>query len=225
MVECLALIEPLDLRVLIEHAVALAILRSSPWLKSLAILSEIGYTRLNYSGIATHFGEPSMRLTTKGRFAVTAMIDLALRQQAGPVTLAGISQRQGISLSYLEQLFGKLRRHELVDSMRGPGGGYTLARVARNITVADIIYAVDEPLDATNCGGKQDCNRGVDGRQGKCMTHELWSTLNQKMVEYLDSVSLQDLVDQQRMRDLQEGSQSAPVRLERSSKSACPVAA
>lgn len=167
-----------------------------------------------------------MRLTTKGRFAVTAMIDLALRQQSGPVTLAAISQRQGISLSYLEQLFGKLRRHELVDSMRGPGGGYTLARVARNITVADIIYAVDEPLDATNCGGKQDCSRGSDGRQGKCMTHELWSTLNQKMVEYLDSVSLQDLVDQQRMRDLQEGAQASPVRLERSGKSSgCQVAA
>src|SRR3546814_4588496 len=90
-----------------------------------------------------------MRLTTKGRFAVTAMIDLALRHQSGPVTLAAISSRQNISLSYLEQLFGKLRRHELVDSMRGPGGGYSLGRLARNITVADIIFAVDEPLDAT----------------------------------------------------------------------------
>jgi Rrf2 family iron-sulfur cluster assembly transcriptional regulator len=87
-----------------------------------------------------------MRLTTKGRFAVTAMIDLALRQQQGPVTLAGISQRQKISLSYLEQLFGKLRRHELVESTRGPGGGYTLARQATAISVADIIFAVDEPL-------------------------------------------------------------------------------
>jgi Rrf2 family iron-sulfur cluster assembly transcriptional regulator len=145
-----------------------------------------------------------MRLTTKGRFAVTAMIDLALRQHSGPITLSAISQRQNISLSYLEQLFGKLRRHELVDSVRGPGGGYTLARLARNITVADIIFAVDEPLDATNCGGKTDCTNGTDGRPGICMTHELWASLNRTMVDFLDSVSLQDLVDQQRMRQLQE---------------------
>ncbi|AZV93365.1 Fe-S cluster assembly transcriptional regulator IscR [Kerstersia gyiorum] len=164
-----------------------------------------------------------MRLTTKGRFAVTAMIDLALRQHSGPVTLAAISQRQNISLSYLEQLFGKLRRHELVESMRGPGGGYSLARVARKVTVADIIFAVDEPLDATSCGGKRDCSSGKDGRSGKCMTHELWSTLNRKMVDYLDSVSLQDLVDQHRMRMLQEASQEAEhgvataVRVEKSS--------
>src|SRR5690554_4539439 len=159
-----------------------------------------------------------MRLTTKGRFAVTAMIDLALRQQRGPVTLATISERQNISLSYLEQLFGKLRRHELVDSMRGPGGGYSLARLARNITVADIIFAVDEPLDATNCGGKQDCKVGSNGSPGKCMTHELWTTLNRKMVDYLDSVSLQDLVDQQRMRLLHEANQAqATVRVDRAS--------
>ena len=150
-----------------------------------------------------------MRLTTKGRFAVTAMIDLALRQQGGPVTLSAISQRQTISLSYLEQLFGKLRRHELVESVRGPGGGYTLARLARNITVADIIFAVDEPLDATNCAGKTDCTSGTDGRPGICMTHELWSTLNRKMVDFLDSVSLQDLVDQQRMRQLQDATAAA----------------
>lgn len=152
-----------------------------------------------------------MRLTTKGRFAVTAMIDLALRQHSGPVTLSSISQRQNISLSYLEQLFGKLRRHELVDSMRGPGGGYSLAKLARTVTVADIIFAVDEPLDATDCGGKQDCSRGTDGKVGKCMTHELWTTLNHKMVEYLDSVSLQDLVDQQRMRDLQAANTARSV--------------
>jgi Rrf2 family transcriptional regulator, iron-sulfur cluster assembly transcription factor len=141
-----------------------------------------------------------MRLTTKGRFAVTAMIDLALRQDQGPVTLAGISQRQRISLSYLEQLFGKLRRHEIVESVRGPGGGYNLARRAGEVTVADIIIAVDEPLDATQCGGKGSCE-GTKQNDGHCMTHELWSTLNQKMVEYLDSVSLQDLVDQQRSRE------------------------
>ena len=150
-----------------------------------------------------------MRLTTKGRFAVTAMIDLALRQHSGPVTLATISKRQNISLSYLEQLFGKLRRHELVESMRGPGGGYSLGRLARKITVADIIFAVDEPMDATSCGGKEDCTVGLNGGTGKCMTHELWASLNRKMIDYLDSVSLQDLVDQQRMRQLQEASQQA----------------
>jgi len=138
-----------------------------------------------------------MRLTTKGRFAVTAMIDLALRQDDGPVTLAGISARQEISLSYLEQLFGKLRRHHIVASVRGPGGGYNLARRAEDVTVAQIIIAVDEPLDATQCGGKENCRGATHENGGRCMTHELWSTLNLKMVEYLNSVSLQDLVDQQ----------------------------
>ena len=111
-----------------------------------------------------------MRLTTKGRFAVTAMIDLGLRSTNGPVALAAISQRQQISLSYLEQLFGKLRRHELVESTRGPGGGYTLGRKAEEISVADIIVAVDEPIDATGCGGKENC-MGED--TGRCMTHDL----------------------------------------------------
>jgi len=146
-----------------------------------------------------------MRLTTKGRFAVTAMIDLALRQQNGPVTLAGISQRQKISLSYLEQLFGKLRRHALVQSTRGPGGGYTLARPMADLSVADIIYAVDEPLDATQCGGKENCG---DNDQ-RCMTHDLWASLNRVMVDYLDSVSLNDLVEKQRSRMAQQG--SSPV--------------
>jgi Rrf2 family iron-sulfur cluster assembly transcriptional regulator len=145
-----------------------------------------------------------MRLTTKGRFAVTAMIDLALRQDKGPVTLSAISQRQEISLSYLEQLFGKLRRHEIVESVRGPGGGYTLARKAEDVTVADIIIAVDEPLDATQCGGKENCH-GADPEQGsRCMTHDLWATLNAKMVEYLDSVSLKDLVDQQKQKNAEQ---------------------
>ncbi len=134
-----------------------------------------------------------MRLTTKGRFAVTAMIDLALRESGGPVTLAAISQRQRISLSYLEQLFGKLRRHHLVESVRGPGGGYRLARVEPEITVADIIISVDEPLDATQCGGKQDCH----GEGNRCMTHELWASLNARMVDFLDSITLQKLVDDQ----------------------------
>jgi Rrf2 family iron-sulfur cluster assembly transcriptional regulator len=145
-----------------------------------------------------------MRLTTKGRFAVTAMIDLALRQGKGPVTLAGISERQEISLSYLEQLFGKLRRHEIVESVRGPGGGYNLARRAEDVTVADIIIAVDEPLDATQCGGKENCHGGTDPQHGsRCMTHDLWATLNEKMVDYLDSVSLKDLVDQQKLKNME----------------------
>jgi Rrf2 family transcriptional regulator, iron-sulfur cluster assembly transcription factor len=135
-----------------------------------------------------------MRLTTKGRFAVTAMIDLALRSNAGPVALAAISQRQHISLSYLEQLFGKLRRHELVESTRGPGGGYTLGRGLAEISVADIILAVDEPIDATGCSGKEGC-MGEDS--GKCMTHDLWASLNTKMIEYLESISLKKLVDDQ----------------------------
>ena len=137
-----------------------------------------------------------MRLTTKGRFAVTAMIDLALRQHAGPVTLAGISERQKISLSYLEQLFGKLRRHELVASVRGPGGGYRLAKPLVDVSVADIIRAVDEPMDATLCGGKANCSED----QKPCMTHELWTSLNEKMFEYLNSVTLAQLVAQQRER-------------------------
>lgn len=148
-----------------------------------------------------------MRLTTKGRFAVTAMIDLALRQHNGPVTLAGISQRQEISLSYLEQLFGKLRRHEIVESVRGPGGGYNLARRPENITVADIIIAVDEPLDATQCGGRENCHGHGEVAGSRCMTHDLWATLNEKMVDYLDSVSLKDLVEQQK----QKNTESQPV--------------
>ena len=132
-----------------------------------------------------------MRLTTKGRFAVTAMIDLAQRQSNGPVTLAGISERQKISLSYLEQLFGKLRRHTIVASVRGPGGGYRLARAMNDVTVADIIAAVDEPLDATNCGGQENCQD-----EQRCMTHDLWTNLNKRMHEYLASVTLQDLVNQ-----------------------------
>jgi Rrf2 family transcriptional regulator, iron-sulfur cluster assembly transcription factor len=138
--------------------------------------------------------ENPMRLTTKGRFAVTAMIDLALRSQNGPVALAAISQRQQISLSYLEQLFGKLRRHELVESTRGPGGGYSLGRAAEEISVADIIVAVDEPIDATGCAGKEHC-MGEDS--GKCMTHDLWASLNTKMIEFLDSISLKKLADDQ----------------------------
>lgn len=143
-----------------------------------------------------------MRLTTKGRFAVTAMIDLALRGQEGPVALAGISERQGISLSYLEQLFGKLRRCGLVDSVRGPGGGYCLPRPLTEVSVADIIRAVDEPLDATQCGGRENCHE-----EHRCMTHDLWATLNFKMYEYLSSVSLQDLVNKEHAKAAAAGTQ------------------
>ena len=136
-----------------------------------------------------------MRLTTKGRFAVTAMIDVALHGDDGPVTLAAVSERQRISLSYLEQLFGKLRRHGLVDSVRGPGGGYTLARAAAKLSVAEIITAVDEPIDATQCGGRENCH---DDR--RCMTHELWASLNDHIYSFLDSVTLAELVRKQKQR-------------------------
>ena len=131
-----------------------------------------------------------MRLTTKGRFAVTAMIDVAMHGTKGPVTLAGVSERQKISLSYLEQLFGKLRRAGLVESVRGPGGGYHLARGADSVSVADVILAVDEPIDATKCGGKENCQD--DGQ--RCMTHELWANLNAHIFTFLRSVTLAQLV-------------------------------
>lgn len=137
-----------------------------------------------------------MRLTTKGRFAVTAMMDLALRGEEAPVALAGVAERQSISLSYLEQLFGKLRRYKLVDSVRGPGGGYRIARPLERVTVADIIRAVDEHLDATQCGGQENCQD-----EHRCMTHDLWSTLNAKMFEYLASVTLADLVGREKAKN------------------------
>lgn len=133
-----------------------------------------------------------MRLTTKGRFAVTAMLDLALRGGKNPVTLAGISERQDISLSYLEQLFSRLRRHELVESVRGPGGGYFLAKPLADVSVADIIRAVDEPIDATQCGGKENCHD-----EHRCLTHDLWVGLNAHIYEYLDNVTLASLVAKQ----------------------------
>ena len=133
-----------------------------------------------------------MKLTTKGRFAVTAMVDLAMRAHDGPVTLAGISERQQISLSYLEQLFGKLRRQELVESVRGPGGGYKLARPVADVSIADIII---EPLDATQCGGKENC---LDDH--RCMTHDLWASLNEHMVDYLQSIKLSELVAKQKAK-------------------------
>jgi Rrf2 family iron-sulfur cluster assembly transcriptional regulator len=121
------------------------------------------------------------------------MIDLALNNGSGPVTLADISERQKISLSYLEQLFGKLRRRALVTSVRGPGGGYNLANPIDQVSVADIIVAVDEPIDATQCGGKENCK---DDK--KCITHDLWTDLNKHLFEYLQAVKLSELVAKQR---------------------------
>ena len=139
-----------------------------------------------------HLRELVMRLTTKGRFAVTAMIDVAMHGQRGPVTLSAVSDRQKISLSYLEQLFGKLRRHNLVESVRGPGGGYNLAKSAEQISVADVILAVDEPIDATQCGGNENC---LDDK--RCMTHDLWAGLNAHLFAYLRGVTLAELVRKQ----------------------------
>ncbi|HEY7885979.1 MAG TPA: Fe-S cluster assembly transcriptional regulator IscR [Cellvibrionaceae bacterium] len=136
-----------------------------------------------------------MRLTTKGRYAVTAMLDLALHADAGPVSLADISVRQGISLSYLEQLFAKLRRQVLVKSVRGPGGGYRLAADAAEVSVAQVVDAVSESMDATRCRGKGDCQDGEI-----CITHHLWQDLSGQIHGFLSNITLADLV---RRRDIQ----------------------
>ena len=136
-----------------------------------------------------------MRLTTKGRYAVTAMLDLALHAADGPVSLADIAERQDISLSYLEQLFARLRKRELVSSTRGPGGGYRLGLEPRRIDVAGVITAVDERLDSTACGGQGNCHGDK-----RCLTHELWQDLSDSIYDYLSSISLQDLLDKQRAK-------------------------
>jgi len=138
-----------------------------------------------------------MRLTTKGRYAVTAMLDLALHYKDGPITLADISQRQGISLSYLEQLFSRLRKQELVDSTRGPGGGYRLSRDAHQIAVADVITAVDEKVETTRCGGLSNCQ---DDKQ--CLTHDLWTELSSQIHSFLMGISLGNLVERQGVQDV-----------------------
>lgn len=144
-----------------------------------------------------------MKLTTKGRYAVTAMLDLALHARRGPVSLAEISGRQEISLSYLEQLFSRLRRHGLVVSTRGPGGGYRVARDLDQVAVSEIITAVNESVDATQCGGRENCHS-----HGRCLTHDLWEGLSEQIEEFLSSVSLQDLIDRHRPRT------GVPVRSE-----------
>lgn len=133
-----------------------------------------------------------MRLTSKGRYAVTAMLDVALHGDAGPVSLAHISERQGISLSYLEQLFARLRKHGLVSSVRGPGGGYLLGLDRDAISVGAIIVAVDESVDATKCQGKGDCHNG-----SQCLTHTLWCALSDRISDFLEGISLAELVSQQ----------------------------
>jgi len=136
-----------------------------------------------------------MRLTTKGRYAVTAMLDLALHATEKPVPLADISQRQGISLSYLEQLFSRLRRQGLVDSARGPGGGYRLARTAAEIAVVDVINAIDENVNVTRCGGQGDCQDGEP-----CLTHDLWCDLSKQIHDFLAGIDLQQLVERRSVK-------------------------
>ena len=147
-----------------------------------------------------------MRLTTKGRYAVTAMLDLALHDEHGPVTLADIAERQGISLSYLEQLFAQLRRRGLVKSTRGPGGGYRLGQKSKHIAVADVITAVDESVDATRCGGRENCQG-----EERCLTHDLWQDLSQQIHEFLSDIDLAELVERRRVREVAKRQDSVSV--------------
>lgn len=140
-----------------------------------------------------------MRLTTKGRYAVTAMLDLALNATDNPISLADISRRQEISLSYLEQLFSKLRQKMLVSSVRGPGGGYKLSRSAEAICVAEIIDAVNESLDVTSCGGSGNCQDGQI-----CLTHHLWCDLSDQIHQFLTGITLAGLVDRHDVRQVSE---------------------
>ena len=138
-----------------------------------------------------------MKLTTKGRYAVTAMLDLALHSVRNPITLSDISDRQSLSLSYLEQLFARLKRNNLVASTRGPGGGYQLAKAPEEINVAQVILAVDEPIDATGCQGTEDCQKG-----SICLAHNLWLGLSESIYDYLNKISLAEVISQQEIRRL-----------------------
>lgn len=151
-----------------------------------------------------------MRLTTKGRYAVTAMLDLAVHYQDGPITLSDISKRQGISLSYLEQLFSRLRKNGLVNSARGPGGGYRLSRAASEICVADVITAVDEKVDAMRCEGKGNCQDN-----GQCLTHELWCDLSAQIYSFLKGIDLGQLVERKGVKDVASRQQNK-IQAERS---------
>ena len=130
-----------------------------------------------------------MRLSTKGRYALTAMLDLAIHHAEGPVTLAGISENQGISLSYLEQLFARLKRHGLVEGLRGPGGGYRLSRNPEDISVAEVITAIGEGIDATQCSGSENCQDGE-----RCLTHELWTKLGNEIYDFLANITLASFI-------------------------------
>jgi Rrf2 family iron-sulfur cluster assembly transcriptional regulator len=147
-----------------------------------------------------------MRLTTKGRYAVTAMLDLAIHHDQGPVTLADIARRQGISLSYLEQLFAHLRKRGLVRSSRGPGGGYRLGRAADDIAVGEVIGAVDESVDATRCRGLENCQ--ADAR---CLTHDLWQDLSKQIHDFLGGIDLGQLIERRRVREVAERQDRLPV--------------
>ena len=146
-----------------------------------------------------------MRLTTKGRYAVTAMLDLAIHQDKGPITLSDIANRQGISLSYLEQLFSRLRKQDLVSSVRGPGGGYTLARGAKEIFVAEVILAVDENVDTTRCGGKHNCQNDQE-----CLTHDLWHDLSDRIHDYLSNISLGELMERRAVKQVSDRQDHQP---------------
>lgn len=149
-----------------------------------------------------------MKLTTKGRYAVTAMLDLALHDTEGPVNLADIARRQEISLSYLEQLFAKLRKNGLVESSRGPGGGYRLALTADDISISSVISAVDEQVDATRCGGLQNCQGHL-----RCLTHDLWQELSNQITSFLDGISLGDLVQRKKVRQVSERQDNVLLQL------------
>ncbi len=138
-----------------------------------------------------------MKLTTKGRYAVTAMLDLAIQQSAGSVCLSDIAERQEISLSYLEQLFGRLRKSGLVESTRGPGGGYSLGQTPEQVSIAAIISAVDEDVDITRCSGNENCQQNT-----RCLTHDLWSDLSNKIQNYLEDISLGDLIKRQSVQTI-----------------------
>lgn len=140
-----------------------------------------------------------MKLTSKGRYAVTAMLDVTIHAVSGPVSLADISERQGISLSYLEQLFSRLRKQGLVTSVRGPGGGYRLGKCSAEIAISDIISAVNESVDATKCAGKGNCQDGEE-----CLTHSLWQGLSKRIEEFLQSISLAELVAKRDVKTVSE---------------------
>jgi Rrf2 family iron-sulfur cluster assembly transcriptional regulator len=159
-----------------------------------------------------------MRLTTKGRYAVTAMLDLALHGDQGPVSLADISARQEISLSYLEQLFAKLRRRGLVLSVRGPGGGYQLSRPVAQIYAAQIVDAVDETTDATNCGGDANCRDG-----GMCLTHYLWADLSAQIHGFLNGISLASLIERQEIQAIAARQDAADNSRQRSAADRIPA--